>query len=360
MRILVTGSKGFIGSHLVPALLYLDHEVIEIDSLEPQVHGVNLELATNPRNASEFDTKIPYDAVIHLAAVVGVGQSQYEPFRYTQKNVMDTVRMLGKLMTLEYKPKALIVASSMSLYGEGAYDRCGMAPVSRQVEQGWDCFTDGEISYRKMNPRLTPEIKTPNPTSVYALNKWHQEQYSLLLGGLMGIRTVALRFFNVYGPGQSTTNPYTGVLSNFAYAARHDFPLRVFEDGYQTRDFIHVSDIVSGIITTLHHGHAQGIYNVCTSRFTMLIRLAAMMSDNLMILNEYRKGDVRHCIGDNSKLRGLGWLPKVQIDPEQVAALVDSVPLEKEPVDRMGKAYLELKEKGLMTPGPLSPAPVGE
>ena len=261
MKTLVTGGCGFIGTHLVRSLVERGDDVVVLDSLETQVHGAapadlpdSVELIVgNVGDAALADQALEgADRVVHLAAAVGVGQSMYEIARYTELNTMATARFLERLVAQRPLPERLVVASSMSIYGEGEYvcaEHGRVAPGSRAEEQllarEWEvvCPSCGT----PLVPVGTSETKPLIPTSIYAINKRDHEEMSLVTGSAYGIPTVALRFFNVYGPGQALSNPYTGVAAIFASRLLNGRPPVIFEDGEQSRDFTHVSDIVRGI-----------------------------------------------------------------------------------------------------------------
>src|SRR5687768_11767093 len=279
MNILVTGGAGFIGSHLVDALVAAGHRVRVLDLLVSQVHGENSPQYLHPE--AEFihgdvcDTALLHtaldgiDAVYHEAAEVGVGQSMYEIQRYVRANDMGTAALLEVLVERRQPLRKLIVASSMSIYGEGAYtcSVCGVvAPQLRPAEQLRERRWELECSacQAKLSPRPTPEDKPLFPTSVYAITKQDQEQFCLVVGRAYGIPTVALRYFNVYGPRQALSNPYTGVCAIFSSRLLNDQPPMIFEDGEQTRDFVHVSDIVQANRSEEHTSELQSrLHLVC-------------------------------------------------------------------------------------------------
>src|SRR6059058_49985 len=249
--ILITGGAGFIGSHLADRLLRAGHRVRALDNLTPQVHGdsgppdylsdeVEL-IAGDIRDRDAVRRALDgIDSVVHLAARVGVGQSMYEIAAYTSENSAGTAVLLEAL--LDRPVRKLVVASSMSIYGEGAYGPVQPAPRTReQLElDQWDPVGPGGAS---VEPLPTPESKQPDLSSVYALTKYDQERLCLLLGEAYAIPTVALRFFNIYGPYQALSNPYTGVLAIFAARLLNQRRPLVFEDGEQRRDFVSVHDV---------------------------------------------------------------------------------------------------------------------
>ena len=367
MRTLVTGGAGFIGSHLVPRLLETGREVIVLDSLEEQVHnGQPPQLADgvefihgdvgDPAAARRALTGV--DEVVHLAAVVGVGQSMYEIERYTRSNTMATATFLQQLLTGSERPQRLVVASSMSIYGEGEY-KCSthghVAPGPRAEEQllarQWEvpCPDCGEA----LAPVGTREQKPVIPTSIYAITKRDHEELCLVAGSSYGIPTVALRFFNVYGPGQALSNPYTGVAAIFASRLMNDMPPLIFEDGEQSRDFIHVSDIVSGITSALTSDEAAGhAINLGTGRSTNVTEIAETLARGLGRDIEpewplqYRSGDIRHCYADTTLARAaLGFEARTSLEAgmENLLEWLEG----QEATDRVEAAARELAARGL-------------
>ncbi|MFH1125634.1 MAG: SDR family NAD(P)-dependent oxidoreductase [Candidatus Altiarchaeota archaeon] len=257
-KILVTGGAGFIGSHIVDKLVEEGHEVRILDNLEPQVHQgrkpdyLNKKaefMLGDVRNKEDLEKALEdVEVVFHDASAVGVGQSMYKIRHYADVNTMGTANMLELLVTKENSVKKVIVASSMSIYGEGTYDcaRHGtIYPKLRTQEQlkkhDWElkCPECGE----KIRPMPTPEEKPLQPTSIYAITKRDQEEMCLAVGNAYGIPTVALRYFNVYGPRQALSNPYTGVAAIFSSRIKNNNPPLIFEDGMQARDFVYVTDV---------------------------------------------------------------------------------------------------------------------
>jgi dTDP-L-rhamnose 4-epimerase len=367
MKTLVTGGAGFIGSHVVQALVARGDEVVVLDSLEPQVHrgvapqlpaGVRLIVGDVGDRDRATEALAGVDRVVHLAAAVGVGQSMYEIARYTELNTMATARFLETMVQQQQLPSRLVVASSMSIYGEGEYEcpeHGAVAPGPRPEEQlltrSWEtaCPACGAT----LTPRGTRETKPIIPTSIYAINKRDHEEMSLVVGAAYGIPTVALRFFNVYGPGQALSNPYTGVAAIFASRLLNGRPPVIFEDGEQSRDFIHVSDIVAGILLALESEQAPGhAINLGTGRPTTVADVAYVISRGLGLKIEperneqYRAGDIRHCFADVEQARRLlGFEAKTSFEAgmaELVGWLED-----QEAVDGVEAATQELAERGL-------------
>jgi dTDP-L-rhamnose 4-epimerase len=337
-NVLVTGGAGFIGSHLVDALVEQGHNVRVLDALVPQVHGEDAK-PSYLNSAAEFiqgdvcDKELVngalegVDVVFHEAAEVGVGQSMYEIERYVRANDLGTAVLLEAILARRPQIKKLIVASSMSIYGEGAYrcESCGsVAPQLRPVEQLLDRRWELECPKcgKPLSPAPTSEEKPLFPTSVYAVTKQDQEQFCLAVGRSYGIPAVALRYFNVYGTRQALSNPYTGVCAIFSARLLNGNRPMVFEDGEQTRDFVHVSDIVQANLLALKSDRAdyQAI-NVGTGRATSVRAVSRLLAEGLgldlepEIVAKYREGDIRHCVADISKATTLlGYGPKVSLE----------------------------------------------
>lgn len=368
MKILVTGACGFIASHLVRALVAQGHEVTGIDSLEEQVHGKNAVLKGVP-GVEYFVGSVSeslyskcmerqYDAVFHLAARVGVGQAQYNLMGYVSGNVAETADLLQTWITdKRLRPGRLIVASSMSIYGEGPSGEPSPLFPGMRVFNNYDQAT-GTYSYVLRGVRETDPITNPNQ---YALTKYAQEVLCLNFGQAFGVTTTALRFFNCFGPHQSLSNPYTGVAALFAARLLHDKGGLIYEDGTQTRDFIHVNDIVGGLIATLHApaGEVAGqAINLGTGRATDLLTLHRLLAGALgkghiepVVTGVKRSGDIRHCHADISKAtRVLGWVPRVRLEDGideycQWLRTVDTSAV----LERVEAAWQELSDKGLVT-----------
>jgi dTDP-L-rhamnose 4-epimerase len=322
MRVLITGGAGFIGSHLADQLLREGHAVRALDDLEPQVHAdgerpayLDAEVELVSADIRDRDAVrralVGVDAVIHLAAAVGVGQSMYEIERYTSINAIGAAVLLEEVVELRDAIRKLLVASSMSIYGEGQYrnprtGESGVAPGQRPESQlaarQWEVLADDGT---ELEPEPTAETKPLRPTSIYAINKRDHEEMTLVVGAAYGVPSVALRFFNVYGERQSLSNPYTGAAAIFASRLLNDRPPLVFEDGNQTRDFIDVRDIARCCSLALTSADADGhAVNVGTGRPTSVLDVARVIADGLgkdiepEIVNQYRAGDIRHCYAD--------------------------------------------------------------
>ncbi|HVS22014.1 MAG TPA: NAD-dependent epimerase/dehydratase family protein [Pyrinomonadaceae bacterium] len=369
LNILVTGGAGFIGSHLTDALVERGHRVRVLDLLVPQVHGAGPAQYLNP--AAEFihgdvgDAQViqralhGIDAVFHEAAEVGVGQSMYEIQRYVRANDLGTAVLLENL--IEHKPRVrkLVVASSMSIYGEGPYTcgSCGevypqLRPAAQLLARRWEmeCPSCGA----QLTPSGTSENKPLFPTSIYAITKQDQEQFCLVVGRAYGIPTVALRYFNVYGPRQALSNPYTGVCAIFSARLLNDQRPLIFEDGEQTRDFVHVSDIVQANLRALEaNGADYQAVNVGTGVATSVRQIARLLAQGLgkslepEIVAKYREGDIRHCVADISRARALlGYEPRVRLE-QGIPELLQWVS-RQEPEDQVSKATAELETRQLV------------
>lgn len=368
MKILVTGGAGFIGSHLVDKLVEMGHDVVVIDNLEPQVHQGKQPSYLNSKAEYIFkdvkDGKTltsllkDVEVIFHQAAAVGVGQSMYEIEKYVDANVMGTAKLLDVLVNKENSVRKLIVASSMSIYGEGAYEcgNCGIVypelrPDEQMKKREWEmkCPECGEI----VKPLPTKENKPLKPTSVYAVSKRDQEELCLAVGRAYGIATVALRYFNVYGPRQSLSNPYTGVCAIFSSRIKNNNPPLIFEDGLQTRDFIYVDDIVQANILAMEKSQANyKALNVGTGKKTSILEvanvLAKLYGKNIEpeVVNKYRAGDIRHCFADITEIQKIGFCPKFTFE-EGMKKLVEWGK-QAEAVDKVEDATKELVERGLV------------
>jgi dTDP-L-rhamnose 4-epimerase len=367
-RVLITGGAGFIGSHATEALLEAGYEVRILDNLSPQVHGPRRQRPSHLPGGAELIVGDITDAlaldralrgtdmVLHLASSVGVGQSMYDIDSYVRTNELGTAMLLHALA--KHPVERLVVASSMSIYGEGACrsaDGDIVAPNERSLKRlkhgDWELRDDRGLP---LEPIPTSETKPPALSSIYALNKYAQERMSLIIGNAYGIPAVALRFFNVYGPHQALSNPYTGVLAIFAARLLNGRPPLVFEDGLQRRDFVHVHDVARACLLALETEHTNDVFNIGSGESRTIISIAHDLARVMgrpeltpTVTGKYRAGDIRHCFADLGKSRKLlGFEPRIAFDhglAELARYLSDQIA-----DDQAEKATQELLQRGLV------------
>lgn len=368
-KILVTGGAGFIGSHLVDRLISIGYNVRILDNLTPQVHQGKTPQYLNKKaefikgditNTQDIKKAVEgMDAIFHEAAVVGVGQSMYEIEHYIYNNTLGTAKLLDFLANNKHKVKRILVASSMSAYGEGLYkcDKCNLVrPPLR---------TDEQMSQRKWElicPNCNkilqsigiPESEPLKCNSIYAVTKQSQEDMVMIFGQAYGIPVTTLRYFNVYGPRQSLSNPYTGVAAIFLSRLKNNNPPVVYEDGLQTRDFISVYDIADANVFCLENEKSFGkVFNLGTGNPIAIKEIAQILAELLnkkikpTITGKFRSGDVRHCTADITLIKNiLGWKPKWSFE-KGMQDLIEWGEKEKAK-DLFEKASKELNSKGLL------------
>lgn len=367
-RVLVTGGAGFVGSHTVDALLRKGCTVRVFDNLTEQVHagGRPSYLARDIEfvKGDMRDVEVVrgavkgIDVVYHFAASVGVGQSMYEIARYMEVNTQGTANLLQALLDDKVRLEKLVVASSMSIYGEGQF-RCvehgRMAPPARPTAQlrakRWEiaCAACGH----DLEPLPTGEDKPLQCTSIYALSKKDQEEMALLFGRTYGVPVVALRYFNIYGTRQALSNPYTGVVAIFASRLLNNKAPMIFEDGNQTRDFVNVRDVVQANLLAMDRNEANGMaLNIGSGQPISIRKIASVLGKELgkslspEITGRYRAGDIRHCIADISRAREiLGYEPAFGFR-DGVGELVEWL-RSQTATDRVQEASQELSAFGL-------------
>ena len=366
--VLITGGAGFIGSHVATELLRAGYHVRVLDSLVTQVHGETPGRPSYLRKDAEFvlgDVRNPeivdealagVDAVYHFVALVGVGQSMYQIAEYTSTNNLGTAVLLERLV--KQRVSKLIVASSMSVYGEGRYLTPDGEPYDHAVRtikqlkaHEWEMTTADGLPLR---PARTPETKQPSLASVYALSKYDQEQMCLMVGRAYGLPTVAVRFFNAYGPYQSLSNPYTGVLAIFGSRLLNGKRPIIFEDGEQLRDFVSVYDVARACRLALEVNSAQDVVLNVGSGYKISIKdvaakLARVLGKDIEpeITGNYRVGDIRHCYPDMSLTgRVLGYKPVVTLEAgmRDLAAWLE----QQTAHDRFNEMQHELASRGLV------------
>lgn len=370
MNLLITGGAGFIGSWLIENLLSQGHTLTVVDNLSPQIHGSapNVAWLTDDRRIRFIradirdldayeDSLAQCEAIIHLAAETGTGQSMYQIAHYYDVNQQATARLFEAIVTKYKHIKRFVFASSRSVYGEGAY-RMGdqlVVPTSRPASR----LKAGQFEPVGPNGETlelvaTPESATPSPSSVYAATKLANETLGRLMAEAYDLKVVALRFQNVYGERQSLKNPYTGILSIFSNRMRQNLPINIFEDGLESRDFVHVSDVVRSITDSLQANLPPfTVANVGSGVRTTVLEIAELLRKELKsdstigVSGDFRAGDIRHCYADLSLARRvLGFEPRVSVE-QGIAAFcrwVETQPIE---VDRSAAAMAELAKHGL-------------
>lgn len=366
-KVLVTGGAGFIGSFIVDALVERGYEVTIFDNLEPQVHNGGVPKYLNPKARFISGDVRDHDAlkgvvkgaeaVFHEAAMVGVGQSMFQVRKYVDVNSSGTGNLLDVLANESHSVQKVVVASSMSIYGEGLYQtKDGRAVEANErseadlAKKRWECYDPktGE----PLNPCPTHEDKPPRSSSIYAITKKNQEEQVMVFGKAHQLPVVALRYFNTYGPRQSLNNPYTGVAAIFLNRLKCGRPLMIFEDGAQQRDFVSVHDIAQANLLALEKKEADyEVFNVGSGQPISIATLA----DTIMteygkqvpkdIVGKYRKGDIRHCYADITKIRQrLGYEPRVSM-AQGMRELIEAS--EKEACEQkadFGMDYLEKRK----------------
>jgi dTDP-L-rhamnose 4-epimerase len=367
MRVLVTGGCGFIGRYVTDELLANGYDIRVLDSLVEQVHadgapprieGVEYLIGDVRDPALIREALEGVDRIIHLAAEVGVGQSMYEISRYVGANDLGTAVLLENM--IDRPIERIVVASSMSVYGEGLYETEDGRRIDRarrtknRVEAGqWDPI---DPSGRTLTPIPTDEEKPVDLASIYALSKYAQEREVLIFGQAYPVEAVALRLFNVFGAGQALSNPYTGVLANFASRLANDQAPLVFEDGNQKRDFVHVKDVARAFRLAMECKNANGqVINIGSGRAYSIRQVAELVADALdkpeikpEILNKARSGDIRNCFADIAKARELlGFEPRHRLE-DSISEFAEWVRMTGA-VDNAAQMRKQLEERGLVS-----------
>jgi dTDP-L-rhamnose 4-epimerase len=376
MRILITGGAGFIGSNLALELKGRGHEVTVLDNLSEQIHGADPEekssLYASIRNRVHFIRGTVtqesdwikaiegMDAIVHFAAETGTGQSMYQISRYTEVNIGGTALMLDVLSRIPHKVKKIVVASSRAIYGEGKYltsEGVSVYPECRSaisMSEG-----DFEVSMNDVTGPLklvaTDEASKIHPTSVYGITKQVQEQLVMTVCPSLGIAPVGFRYQNVYGPGQSLKNPYTGILSIFSTQIKNGQSINIFEDGEESRDFVFIDDVVSATVAGIENSNANGeVFNVGTGKATSVKEVARQLIHSygievpVTITGNFRVGDIRHNYADIKKAQALlGFTPKVDFG-EGIRRFTEWVNTQEIGVSRYEQSLQEMRAKGLM------------
>ena len=376
-KILITGGAGFIGSNLALALLKRGHQVTVLDNLSEQIHGKNPE-KTSPLYLSIKDMvrfikgtvacretlqKAIGDntVIVHLAAETGTGQSMYEIQHYTDVNIGATALLLDILTNEKHSVKKVVVASSRAIYGEGKYYNKTKNTFVYPLQRTDDDMQKGDFEVKDPQNHsdvlelvATTEDAIIHPTSVYGITKQVQEQLVMTVCPTIGIAGVAFRYQNVYGPGQSLKNPYTGILSIFSTQIKNGNGINIFEDGKETRDFVFISDVVDATVLGIEKETANNqVFNVGTGVATDVITVATELSKNygiqvpITISGNYRLGDIRHNYADITKARQLlGFEPKISFK-EGLKQFTDWVNTQEVEEDKYQQSIEEMKAKGL-------------
>lgn len=373
-RILVTGGAGFIGSRLATRLADRGHHVIILDNLNPQIHGLAPEaidaLCLLQQRVEFFRGDVTsredlqralagVDTVVHLAAETGTGQSMYAIRHYAETNVGGTALLLDLIANEALPVRRLVVASSRAVYGEGKY-RCHAHGVQFPGPRDSDALAGGQFEHTcptcaaPMTPLPTDETAPLQPTSVYGVTKLTQEQLVLSVGRALGISALAFRYQNVYGPGQSLSNPYTGILSIFSTRMRLDRPVNIFEDGRESRDFVYVDDVVEATVQGVEHPDLiVDVLNVGSGVATDVATVAHTLqrelgsSSDIKVSGQFRTGDIRHNFADLTRIKAtLGWVPQVSIEAG-LARFAVWVKDEAVGQDRYEASLDELRSRGL-------------
>ena len=376
-KVLITGGLGFIGLEVARLLIERRYPVLLFDNLSPQVHGAIPNLSAlrllHHAEVSVFRGDVlqacdwaealdEIGAVVHLAAETGTAQSMYEVSRYTETNVGGTARLLNHMANHKHQVRKIILASSRSVYGEGAYLclECGLVyPPARSEEMfraaKWQ--PSCPKCQRPIEATATAEEAKTAPASIYAVTKLAQEDLIRVASQALGIPAVVFRFQNVYGEGQSLKNPYTGILSIFSTQLRLGRTIRLYEDGQESRDFVHVSDVAQAVFLALTSDRADGdTLNVGSGRPTSVEEIALLLQERLgatskpLVSGQYRRGDIRHGYADLTAIRDrLQFVPEISLE-QGLTRFVEWVQTQPVEQDRLEKAAAELVARGLMPP----------
>ncbi|MBB6240093.1 dTDP-L-rhamnose 4-epimerase [Pedobacter sp. AK013] len=374
-KVLITGGAGFIGSNLALKLIAKGYEITVLDNLSKQIHGDEPEISSplylsikdkvnfiHGTVESKEDLKqaiAGQDIIVHYAAETGTGQSMYQIEQYTNVNIGGTAAMLDILANAEHNVKKIIIASSRSIYGEGKYlsENLGYVYPSHRSDEIMKTG-DFEVKYPNSTGTLTlvatDEESKIHPSSVYGITKQNQEQMIMTVCPTIGIAPVAFRYQNVYGPGQSLSNPYTGILSIFSTLIRNNKEINVFEDGKETRDFVYIDDVVEATILGIEKDEANGqVFNVGTGVATTVLTVVEELLKNynkqvpVKISGNYRLGDIRHNFADLKKISALlGFKPSVTFQ-EGIKNFADWVNTQEIKGDKYDQSIQEMKQKGL-------------
>lgn len=372
-NILITGGAGFIGSRLCEKLFDIGYNITVMDNLSSQIHGNGESFLFNRikdkcifingdvRNKNDWKKAIKdQEIIVHLAAETGTGQSMYEIEKYNEVNIMGTAYMLELLSSTNHKVKKIVIASSRAIYGEGKY----LCPIHEIVYPNQR--NDLDMYNRKFNLKCdichselqlvaTDESSKIHPTSIYGITKQQQEQMVMITAASLGISAVSFRYQNVYGPGQSLANPYTGILSIFSTRILNGNDVDVYEDGEESRDFVYIEDAVDATILGIEKEKANAqVFNVGSGVATTVRQVAEVLKSfynseiNILINGKYRLGDIRHNYADLTKINHfLGFSPKYDFQ-KGISDFVSWVKTQKIMKDKYQSSIIELEQKGLI------------
>ena len=372
-NILITGGAGFIGSRLCEKLYDKGYNITILDNLSEQIHGTEESslfkkikgkctfIKGDVRNKEDWKIAIKgQEIIVHLAAETGTGQSMYEVEKYNAVNIMGTAYLLEILANSPHSVKKMIIASSRAIYGEGKYN-CEIHGTQYPLQRKEKDMEKREFTPKcnvcdlELNLLATDEKSKIHPSSIYGINKQQQEQMVMLMGESVGIPSVAFRYQNVYGPGQSLSNPYTGILSIFSTRILNGNNLDIYEDGLESRDFVFIDDVVDATILGIEKEQANGeVFNVGSGVATTVIEVAESLKKffdsniSISISGKYRLGDIRHNYADLKKAKNLlGFTPKYNFQ-KGISEFVNWVKTQEVMQDKYEKSVQELKDKGLM------------
>lgn len=374
-NILITGGAGFIGSNLALKLIEKGHKITVLDNLSKQIHGENPEV-TSPLFKSIKD-KVTFiegtvisredwtkalenqNVVVHFAAETGTGQSMYCIEKYTEVNIQGTAIMLDILANSENSVEKIVIASSRSIYGEGKYKHPDLGVVYPTHRKENDMLVGNfELTYsdeQELELLPTDEDSKIHPSSVYGITKQNQEQMIMTVCPTIGIAPVGFRYQNVYGPGQSLSNPYTGILSIFSTQIRNNNPIQIFEDGKETRDFVFIDDVVAATILGIEKEEANGhVFNVGTGVAIDVLEVANSLIKAynidvpVTVTGRFRLGDIRHNYADLTKIKTLLGFEPIVFFKEGIEKFSAWVLQQEIQEDKLSISLEEMKKKGLL------------
>ena len=372
-NILITGGAGFIGSSLCEKLFDKGYNITVLDNLSTQIHGNGESflfkkikdkctfINGDVRNKEDWEVAIKgQEIVVHLAAETGTGQSMYEAEKYNDVNIIGTANMLDLLANKNHQIEKMLIASSRAIYGEGKY-LCSKHGLMYPAQRNESDMFKGEFNPKcdicnsQLQLVATDESSKIHPLSIYGITKQQQEQMVMTTGESLGIASVAFRYQNVYGPGQSLSNPYTGILSIFSTRILNGNDLDIYEDGEESRDFVYIDDVVDATILGIEKKEANGqVFNVGSGVTTTVRQVAESLkkfynSDiNISISGKYRLGDIRHNYADLTKIKeALGFSPKYDFQ-KGISKFVNWVKTQEIMEDKYEESIEELRNKGLM------------